>query len=172
MIGRLKMSFLTLAVGLTMGVFSPLAAQDFDSRARLDEGPDESLYYQQPTYGTSTRAIIQQKAQARAHQRQARLATLSWYSMSTGRPAASSTPFTSYYSPICTSPAGGPLSGNPAAGPPTPTSRAKAVNGRDGTSNPAAFCLRPGTGLTAPGALVELSLGITGQQRSANRATL
>lgn len=100
MIGRLKMSFLTLAVGLTMGVFSPLAAQDFDSRARLDEGPDESLYYQQPTYGTSTRAIIHQKAQARAHQRQARLATLSWYSMSTGRPAASSTPFTSYYSPI------------------------------------------------------------------------
>ncbi len=104
MIDRLKISFFAALVGLSMSALAPLSAQEFDDSAPYDEGRDESLYYSQPTYRPNTRAIIHQKAQTRALQRQARLASLSWNSMSTGRPTSASTPFTSHGSPLWQTP--------------------------------------------------------------------
>jgi hypothetical protein len=107
MAGTLKSGFVAVVIGLCMGVFSPLAAQDYGD-APLDEERDASLYYQQPTYRPNTRAIIHQKAQIRANQRQSRLASLNWYGMSNGRPTAAPTPFTSLYSPVWQMPGGRP----------------------------------------------------------------
>jgi len=109
MADTLKIGFVTVVIALCMSVFSPLAAQEFGDPAPLDERRDESLYYQQPTYRPDTRAIIHQKAQTRAHQRQSRLASLSWYGMSNGRPTAAPTPFTSLYSPVWQMPGGRPF---------------------------------------------------------------
>ena len=109
MAGRMKVSFLAAIVGLWMAVDSPLAAQEFAGREGLDEEREDSLYYQQPTYRPDPRAIIHQKAQARAFQRQSRLASLSWYGMSNARPTAAPTPFTSLYSPVWQMPGGRPF---------------------------------------------------------------
>jgi hypothetical protein len=109
MAGIAKIGFLVVIIGLCLSVKSPLAAQEFGDRATLGEERDESLYYQQPTYRPDSRAIIHQKAQARAHQRQSRLASLSWYGMSNGRPTAAPTPFTSLYSPVWQMPGGRPF---------------------------------------------------------------
>jgi hypothetical protein len=73
------------------------------------EEPRESWYYQGPVYRADARAIVQQKAQARALQRQARLASLAWYGMSNSRPTAAPTPFTSLYSPVWQQPGGRPF---------------------------------------------------------------
>ena len=73
------------------------------------EEPRESWYYQGPAYRADARAIVQQKAQARALQRQSRLASLAWYGMSNGRPTATPTPFTSMYSPVWQQPGGRPF---------------------------------------------------------------
>jgi hypothetical protein len=98
-----------LIVGTGMGFSAPLMAQQPASVARLDENHDESLYYQQPTYRPDTREIIHQKAQTRALQRQARLASMSWYGMSNARPTAAPTPFMSLYSPVWQMPGGRPF---------------------------------------------------------------
>lgn len=58
-------------------------------------------------------AIIQQKAQVRAEQRQDRMASMSWYGMSNSRPNAATTPFTSRYSSVWEMPGGRPYSWNP-----------------------------------------------------------
>jgi hypothetical protein len=60
------------------------------------------------------RAIVQQKAQARAEQRNDRMATSSWYGISTSRPSGSSTPFTSRYGSSWEMPGGRPYSWYPA----------------------------------------------------------
>ena len=109
MAGIAKSCFLAVMVGLCLGAFSPLAAQEYGDRAPLDEERDESLYYQQPTYRPDTRAIIHQKAQTRAYQRQSRLASMSWYGMSNGRPTAAPTPFMTLYSPVWQMPGGRPF---------------------------------------------------------------
>ena len=59
-------------------------------------------------------AIIQQKAQVRAEQRQERMASMSWYGMSNSRPNAATTPFTSRYSSTWEMPGGRPYSWTPA----------------------------------------------------------
>jgi hypothetical protein len=110
MVGRLEICLLTVIVGLCVGAFSsPSAAQEYDALASLNQERDESLYYRQPTYRPNTRAIIHEKAQARAYQRQARLASLNWYGMSNGRPTAAPTPFMSLYSPTWQMPGGRPF---------------------------------------------------------------
>ena len=110
MADRVKTSFLTLTVAACVSAFSPLVAQEIGGASRLGEDRDQSLYYQQPTsYRPDTRAIIHQKAQTRAYQRQARLASLNWYGMSNGRPIAAPTPFTSLYSPVWQMPGGRPF---------------------------------------------------------------
>jgi hypothetical protein len=60
------------------------------------------------------RAIVQHKAQARAEQRNDRLATSSWYGISNSRPSGSSTPFTSRYGSSWEMPGGRPYSWYPA----------------------------------------------------------
>jgi hypothetical protein len=60
------------------------------------------------------RAIVQQKAQARAEQRMDRMASSSWYGISNSRPSGSSTPFTSRYGSSWEMPGGRPYSWYPA----------------------------------------------------------
>jgi hypothetical protein len=103
----------SLAVAISVCLFAGTlgAAQDLDLSA-LDEERD-STYYQTPTYRPDPRSIVIQRAQARAAQREARLASLSWYGMSNSRPQAASTPFTSRYSPVWETPGGKPYSWYP-----------------------------------------------------------
>ena len=60
------------------------------------------------------RAIVQQKAQARAEQRMDRMASSNWYGISNSRPSGSSTPFTSRYGSSWEMPGGRPYSWYPA----------------------------------------------------------
>jgi hypothetical protein len=105
-----KISLYTVLIGMSMSLSAQLLAEEFARVASLDEPRDASLYYQPPTtYRPDTRAIIHQKAQARAQERQARMASLSWYGMSNARPTAAPTPFTSLYSPVWQMPGGRPF---------------------------------------------------------------
>jgi hypothetical protein len=108
-----RVSSLAIAIGVCLFAGSLVAAQDLDlSTSSLDEERD-STYYQTPTYRPDPRSIVIQRAQARAAQREARLASLSWYGMSNSRPQAASTPFTSRYSPTWEMPGGKPYSWYP-----------------------------------------------------------
>jgi hypothetical protein len=102
---------LAIAIGVCLVAGSFAAAQDLDLSAV--EVERDSTYYQTPTYRPDPRSIIHQKAQARAYQREARLASLNWYGMSNARPQAASTPFTSRYSPLWEMPGGKPYSWYP-----------------------------------------------------------
>lgn len=106
------MSILALTFGILLAACAPITAQEFGSvTAEITER--DASYYVQPTYRPNTLAIIHEKAQARAQQRQARLAALNWYGMSNSRPQAASTPFTSRYSPVWEMPGGKPYSWYP-----------------------------------------------------------
>ncbi len=105
MSGAMRMSIFALTVGVCLAACVPITAQEFGTFTTEIEERD-STYYPQPTYRPNSLAIIQEKAQARAYQRQARLASMSWYGMSNSRPQASSTPFTSRYSPVWEMPGG------------------------------------------------------------------
>ncbi len=59
-------------------------------------------------------AIVQQKAQARAEQRNDRLATSAWYGISSSRPTTSPTPWGSRYGSQWEMPGGRPNSWYPA----------------------------------------------------------
>ena len=106
------MSVLALTLGICFAACAPINAQDFSSLT-TDIEERESSYYSQPTYRPNSLAIIHEKAQARAYQRQARLASMNWYGMSNSRPQAASTPFTSRYSPTWEMPGGKPYSWYP-----------------------------------------------------------
>ena len=103
----LRIGLLAVATALGWSALAPAAAQDFAGRA-VEEDQDDSLYYRQPTYRPNPQAIIHEKAQMRALQRQSRLASMSWYGMSNARPTAAPTPFTSLYSPVWQMPGGRP----------------------------------------------------------------
>ncbi len=60
------------------------------------------------------RALVQKKAQARAEQRNDRLASSAWYGISNSRPSGSATPFTSRYGSRWEMPGGRPYSWYPA----------------------------------------------------------
>ncbi|MCI0332485.1 MAG: hypothetical protein L0228_04590 [Planctomycetes bacterium] len=106
------MSIFALTLGICLAACAPITAQEFGSLTTEIEERD-STYYPQPTYRPNSLAIIQEKAQTRAYQRQARLASMSWYGMSNSRPQAASTPFTSRYSPVWEMPGGKPYSWYP-----------------------------------------------------------
>jgi len=106
------MSIFALTIGICMAACAPITAQDFGSMTSELEARETS-YYQQPVYRPNTLSIIHEKAQVRAAQRQARLASLNWYGMSNSRPQAASTPFTSRYSPVWEMPGGKPYSWHP-----------------------------------------------------------
>jgi hypothetical protein len=102
-----------IAVLFCVGPAARLCAEEVVAPTPAAQVRDDSWYYQQPTYQPNTRAIIHEKAQARAHQRQARLAAMSWYGMYNARPTAAPTPFTSIYSPVWQVPGGRPYAWPP-----------------------------------------------------------
>jgi hypothetical protein len=106
------MSVFLLTFGVFMAACAPITAQEFGTLTTEIQERD-ATYYQPPSYRPNTAAIIHEKAQARAYQRQARLASMSWYGMSNSRPQASPTPFTSRYSPTWEMPGGRPYSWYP-----------------------------------------------------------
>jgi hypothetical protein len=59
------------------------------------------------------RALVLQKAEARAEQRNDRLASSAWYGISNSRPSGNSTPFMSRYGSSWEMPGGRPYSWNP-----------------------------------------------------------
>jgi hypothetical protein len=105
-------------IGVCLTAGATLRAQDLGRDNSPADGERDQTWYRQPTtYQSDTRAIIQQKAQVRAAQRDARLASLSWYGMSNSRPTAAPTPFTSLYSPVWQQPGGRPFAWNTACWP-------------------------------------------------------
>jgi hypothetical protein len=108
--GLLKVTVMGFAVGICLADYSPLAAHESRNRPGVDDDRDASSYYPAPTPRPEPRAIIHAKAQARAYERQSRLASMSWYGMSNSRPIATTTPFTSRYSPLWEMPGGRPYS--------------------------------------------------------------
>ena len=99
----------TAVVGLCLSATSITLADEVNRHMGADEERSQSWYNQQPAYQPDTRAIIHQKAQVRAQQRQARMASMSWYGMTNSRPTAAPTPFTSLYSPVWQRPGGRPF---------------------------------------------------------------
>jgi hypothetical protein len=106
------MSVFAITLGVYFAACAPITAQEFGTLTTEVEERD-TTYYSQPSYRPNSLAIVQEKAQARAYQRQARLASMSWYGMSNSRPQAASTPFTSRYSPVWEMPGGKPYSWYP-----------------------------------------------------------
>jgi hypothetical protein len=84
--------------------------------ADAEEGSHEQSWSREQKTDSKqdARAIVQQKAQARAEQRNDRLASSSWYGISNSRPSGSSTPFTSRYGSSWEMPGGRPYSWYPA----------------------------------------------------------
>ena len=112
MSGVLKWSVPAVLTGILLTACSPASAQEV-THDEVTKDREESWYREQPTYKANTRALVQQKAQIRAEQRQARLASSAWYGMTNLRPNGAPTPFTSRYSPLWEMPGGRPLSWTP-----------------------------------------------------------
>jgi hypothetical protein len=115
--------FTTIRLAMVLGLClasSAMLRADEPSKVReasvkeVVEVERDQTWYRQPesSYRQDTRAIIQQKAQVRAAQRTARIASMNWYGMSNSRPTAASTPFTSMYSPVWQQPGGRPFAWN------------------------------------------------------------
>jgi len=104
----LRRSVYAILLGLCLTT-SAAADEVAERRPATGEEGRESWYYQQPTYRSDARALVHQKAQVRALQRQSRLASLAWYGMYNARPTAAPTPFTSLYSPVWQQPGGRPF---------------------------------------------------------------
>ena len=80
-----------------------------------EESREQSWNREQKTNSRQdARAIVQQKAQARAEQRNDRLATSSWYGMSNSRPTTAASPSASRYGSVWEMPGGRPYSWYPA----------------------------------------------------------
>lgn len=108
------MNYLSLtaraAVVVAAVTFVGLPAQAQDNNAAED-----SSWYSDDTAPVklTPQMIIQQKAQARAYQRMARMESMKWYGMSAARPQASTTPFMGIPSPRWQSSPGTPFGWTP-----------------------------------------------------------
>ncbi len=109
----------SLLAGACLGVCEPtLAQEEIVQSQEFAVERDDSIYRDAPpAYSPDTRALIIQKAQVRAEQRQARIASMSWYGMSNSRPTGAPTPFTSRYGPAWEMPGGRPFAWYPYARP-------------------------------------------------------
>ena len=90
-------------------------AQDLNNRGESFTGSvqeDDWDYKPSYVYQPNPKAIIHQKAQARALQRLSRMTAMRWYGMSNERPTASPTPFLGLYSPVWQVPGGRPYAWN------------------------------------------------------------
>jgi len=102
-----------LSVGLS--AYSCFAAGTLMNANAEEESHEQSWNREQKTNSRQdARAIVQQKAQARAEQRNDRLATSSWYGISNSRPSTAATPFSSRYGSSWEMPGGRPYSWYPA----------------------------------------------------------
>jgi hypothetical protein len=110
---------LALVVAACLAAPAPILGEEQELLQSEDTAVerDDSWYREQPAYKPDTRAIIIQKAQIRAEQRQERMASLAWYGMSNSRPTGAPTPFTSRYSPVWEMPGGRPFAWYPYARP-------------------------------------------------------
>jgi hypothetical protein len=109
-----------LLTGLLLVGAGSASAQGFDTQAPVAGGTSEPYVAPQPytppvvpNYDQKPLTYQQRAAQARAQQRQLRLATMAWYGMSNSRPTASPTPFDSLYSPVWQAPGGRPFAWYP-----------------------------------------------------------
>jgi len=108
---------LTLQVGVVAA--SLTACSCFAAGTLMNVDAEEQSHDQswnrehKPSIKSDARAIVQQKAQARAEQRMDRMASSSWYGVTNARPSGSSTPFTSRYGSVWEMPGGRPYSWNP-----------------------------------------------------------
>jgi hypothetical protein len=109
--------FGSLLIGACVAVVSPVAAQEAAVPPEAEVEREQSWYREQQISKADTRAIIIEKAQVRAYQRQERLASMSWYGMSNSRPRGACTPFTSRYSSVWEMPGGRPYSWYPQSRP-------------------------------------------------------
>ena len=115
MSGWLKLILQVGIVSVGVSACSCFAAGTLMNADAEEESHEQSWNREQkPNYRQDARAIVQQKAQARAEQRNDRLATSSWYGISNSRPSGSSTPFTSRYGSSWEMPGGRPYSWYPA----------------------------------------------------------
>jgi hypothetical protein len=110
----LRLSLNAIFVGICLSICLPAVAQEPDTAPPADDDVSPSWYdnsnrEREPEYKPNPRAIIHERAFARASQRNARLSSLAWYGMFNGRPIASPTPFTSIYSPGWQQPGGRPF---------------------------------------------------------------
>jgi hypothetical protein len=116
MLDKRKTGFVVaLGFGICTAVCATSVAQGQKEVSAVDENR-ETTYYPQPTYRPEPRFIIHEKAQARAYQRQARLASMSWYGISSSRPTTATTPFMSRYGSVWEMPGGRPYSWYPTYG--------------------------------------------------------
>jgi hypothetical protein len=118
----LTFSFRAIVVGfgLTICSYPCLAAGNFMGTAATEEPGEkheQSWYREQSANRPDTQAIIIQKAQIRAEQRNSRMASMQWYGMSNARPQGAPTPFMSRYSPLWEMPGGKPYSWVPQSRP-------------------------------------------------------
>jgi hypothetical protein len=115
----LKVSHRAVLVGLGFAICcgTCLAAGNLMSATATEETQEQSWYREQSSAKADSLAIIQQKAQIRAEQRNSRMASMQWYGMSNARPQGAVTPFTSRYSPVWEMPGGKPYSWYPYARP-------------------------------------------------------
>lgn len=90
------------AVAAVSFTYCPVSmAQEAAPRTKLEvEAEEDDYYYQAPkTYESNTRTIIQQKAMARAEQRNIRLMSLASWGIHSGRPPVAATPLTNSIGP-------------------------------------------------------------------------
>ena len=106
-------AFFLAAIGL--GIAS-VQAQDIEVDRPAPPAAQEDDWYQTRGTAPTSRMIIQQKAQAKAYQRMARMESMKWYGMSASRPLASTTPFMGVPSPRWQMPGGRPFAWAPHRG--------------------------------------------------------
>jgi hypothetical protein len=113
--GSLKLLTGSCVVAIGIIATSCLAAGNLMNNGAGDNPQEQSWNREQNASARmDARTYIQQRAQARAQQRQDRIAAMNWYGMSNGRPNAATTPFTSRYSSVWEMPGGRPYSWTPA----------------------------------------------------------
>jgi hypothetical protein len=109
---------LILQVGIVSVSISagPCFAKGTPMNTDADEESHEQSWNREQKTNTKqdARAIVQQKAQARAEQRNDRMASSAWYGMSASRPSTSSTPWGSRYGSVWEMPGGRPDAWYPA----------------------------------------------------------
>jgi len=104
-----------LGMALTAGLASAQGMAVADGSLEISPGevqptPEMWFYIQEMRRYDDPREAVRRKAEFKSAQRQRRLASQKWFGMSTARPIASPTPFTSTYSPYWASNSWDPFS--------------------------------------------------------------